>query len=354
MKIFIKNLRGDKTELEVEESDTVLTIKEKLETLQNHAKDLQKLILAGKILEDSKTVSESGVVEGSILVLMVSKAKAPAKPVQPEPPAPSVPVPAPISSAPPAAVDPPAPVSSEPASIEGPSALLTGDALSQTINSIVDMGFDRKDVEAAMKAAYNNPDRAIEYLTGGMPEARPPPSNPSPANPSNPSPANPANPAGANPPGNMSQEQFRQLLQDPTFMQLMAMIQSNPATLQPILSQLQQGNPELYNLIVNNQDQFMRLLEQQSAPRIDPSLVAGLPRPPPPRGTQIVLTLEEQQSIKNLIELGFSRDDVLEAFLSCDKNESLAANLLFENYQPVGSNPDFEIPGPDRDPPENP
>ncbi|OMJ80285.1 hypothetical protein SteCoe_19487 [Stentor coeruleus] len=327
MLIFIKNLRGDRTELQVEDSETVLSIKEKLQGLQGHSIELQKLILAGKILEDLKTAADSGIIEGSTLVLMVSKAKPQAKPVPVIPPMVSQtptpivshqPVPSPIvpitsSIPPPQSI----PSVSVPESLEGPSALLTGDTLNTTISMIVDMGFDRKDVEVAMKAAYNNPERAIEYLTNGLPSQQTPPSS------------------------NPSDNQFRQLLQDPTIMQLLQVVQQNPASLGPILMQLQQSNPELYNLLMNNRESLMQMMQNPiPSQQINPELIERLPKPP--GATVINLTPNEQDEVKRLMELGFSKHDALEAYLSCDKNEEMAASLLIENYQPVGINMDFE------------
>ena len=88
--------------------------------------------------------------------------------------------------------------------------------------------------------------------------------------------------------------------------------------------------------------------------QLDPNLVAGLNMPgmePAEPQSTIQLTEDEEKSVMNLASLGFDPNDALEAYLTCDKDEAIAANLLFENYQPV--NAMFEDVPPSQ-PPEDP
>ena len=59
----------------------------------------------------------------------------------------------------------PQPTTEQPPATAGPgSGFLTGPALATAIDGIVEMGFPREEVQRAMRASFNNPDRAVEYL----------------------------------------------------------------------------------------------------------------------------------------------------------------------------------------------
>lgn len=44
-----------------------------------------------------------------------------------------------------------------------------------------------------------------------------------------------------------------------------------------------------------------------------------------------MVTPEENAAIERIMQLGFEKRDVLEAFLACDRNEEMAVNYLLEN-----------------------
>ena len=337
MKLTVKNLKGDPFDVIVEPSDTVKQVKDKIEEEQKIPVDAQKLVAIGKVMADDKTIDEYKLKEGDFIVIMVSKPKV-KKEKKPEP----IPTPQPqpiISSGdgssshvPVPIMSPPSPVTSnvQPSTSTNPpissgedssSGLLRGEQLENTLKDMQDMGFGREEWMRALRAAYYNPERAIDYLLNGIPEdieteqthARPQPTSSGHSHGGHSSGSEEG--SGRNP--------LEFLRNNPMFDTLRQRLISEPQFFQTFMNQLAQTQPQLHQAISSNPQAFLQLL-------LGGDMGGDEETENDPPGT-IRVTQEEKDAIDRLSSLGFPKHRVIEAYFAWDKNEEWAANYLFEN-----------------------
>ncbi|KAH8162437.1 hypothetical protein CIB48_g5812 [Xylaria polymorpha] len=424
MKITFRDLKQNKFAIDVEPTDLVSTVKEKIQAEKGsdfNAKAL-KLIYSGmlptpqlelctvwlvtaadpgvgKILKDEEKVETYKIEEKGFVVCMVNKVRA-RTPIsrdlllnlviaqtrprrhhkrcsrdacstyyvdtgRPSCTRPTRPASTTASVAPPATPSPAGAQAATSGQGMSDNSMAMGAERAGVIANMEAMGFERPQIEAALRAAFFNPDRAVEYLLNGIPEsARQPaqqaaPASNTPAAVPNPAPAGqPAEgatqgdfvnlfdlaaqaqsqggsrsggggagqAAGASPAArDLGNLDF--LRNNPQFQQLRQVVQQQPQMLEPILQQLGAGNPQLAQLISQNPDQFLQLLGEDNDDDA----------PLPPGAQAISVTEEERDAIERLCRLGFDRDAAIQAYFACDKNEELAANFLFD--QPEDDEP---------------
>ncbi|KAE8715076.1 Ubiquitin receptor RAD23c [Hibiscus syriacus] len=366
MKLTVKTLKGSHFEIRVHPNDTAMAVKKNIEDIQgkdNYPCGQQLLIHDGKVLKDETTIADNKVSEDGFLVVMLSKSKssgsAGASSAQPASSIPSTT--APVSNpttTPEASAQAPASkgtTSTSDAATTNPSTdnysqaasiLVPGTNLEQTVQQLINMGggnWDKETVTRALRAAYNNPERAVDYLYSGIPEsaevavpmARFPTSQTTEtgaapgvgapnSSPFNMFPTETLSGAGADAGGLESLDFLRN---NQHFQALRSMIQSNPQILQPMLQELGKQNPQLLRQIQEHNTEFLQLINgplEGSEGDIFDQAEQDMPH-------AINVTPAEQEAIQRLEAMGFERALVIEAFLACDRNEELAANYLLEN-----------------------
>jgi UV excision repair protein RAD23 len=118
------------------------------------------------------------------------------------------------------------------------------------------------------------------------------------------------------------------LARSPEFVQLVATVQQKPELLPSIMKTLKEQQPEIAQLLNDNREDAYILFNSPLG-RAGPQGSGGGGGSQQP-GIQV--TPEEGAAIDRLCAMGYDRNDVIQAFFACDKNEELAANLLSNGF----------------------
>jgi len=431
MKLTVKTLKGSKFGVECETTHTVREVKGIIELTNSDllASNL-KLIHSGKVLKDDATVESCGIKPNDFLVVMVTKAKKAAAPKAPVPAAATAAVTDIASTgsgsdatknstsnekATESATATTSSSTSTDSAAPAPDIDAPAEFPAEVLSNLTGMGFPEAEVRHCLRVANGNPDVAVEFLTNGIPPGMQPGEQ------------------GAVSVGTSSSSggggTLSALRSHPQFDALRQLVQSNPAMLQTVLTQIGQQQPELLTEINANQEAFLQMMNEPITETsrtssgsssnsgssssssasvgadtgmqgIPPGMMEGMANPaqmaqliqnmsadelnqmatmmglspeqlrttaqmlgqiPPeqlqqymmqamqggggglegmleggggggPGGPQVLrLTQEEMAAVDRLADMGFDRTEAAQAYLACDKDEALAANLLMDS-----------------------
>lgn len=375
MQIIFKDFKKEKIPIEIEPADSVLSGKEKLASIKNCDADQIKFVYSGKVLQNDKTFESFKVKEGDQIIFMVSKAKKVPEPAKEEAPSSK------IEQAPTASTTTETSASNTNTSTEAnagtaetvteftASTFAQGSVRETAIQNIMAMGFERSQVERALRAAFNNPDRAVEYLLSDIPISAEPVAAPvsestraaesTTDSTTEPAPAATSTTTANETPSANTGNLFDQAAlasdgagagaaaefggsEGDMMGQVRDILQAQPEMAEVVLQQLAASNPQIAQLIQTNPEAFLRYITEGD----QQALAQALGVPPEyleaaqneEEGAeagdsyQIQITPEENDAITRLCELGFDRNLVIQVYFACDKNEEMAANLLFNDH----------------------
>ena len=320
MKLFIKNLKQITYNVEItSEKPSVIDLKKEIEKEHGFDSTLVKLLFNGVVLDDSKNLEDYKIQDGSIIIMMYSKAKP--KNTQSQPNNDS-------SQSKAEEKKPEEKKQEQPKEPKKMEENQQEEKYTSQINSLVDMGFEKSQAEAAIKAARGQVDLAVEFLYNGIPEGI------------NDVDFDIGDGQGEGEEGEEYNNEGDPIKNIASVAKIVC--KDNPSALAELLQSIQQTNPELMDLINAHEDEFKAYLEEpinENDYRIFQRFKQNMgdggddQEDDGHEHGQIRLNLspEEQAAIQRLKDLGnFEEADVVQAYLACEKNEELAANYLFE------------------------
>ena len=226
MKLIIKNLKQIPYEVEVKDDKiTINELKLEIEKVHNFEASNLKLLFNGMVLDNGKTLENYQIKDENILIMMNARVK-PKNIPQQEPPKEEK------------KEDKKEIQQPQPQSQPKPQVPKIEKDYTKEVNSLIEMGFEKNEAEAAIKASKGNVELAIEFLYNGIPENLPE-ENLAPQEPNN------------------DQPEIRELKKIASIIKVICAQQPN--ALEGILSSIENQDPQLMEILTQHEDEFKEM-----------------------------------------------------------------------------------------------